>query len=94
MRSIHRAAPRLPIIIVSADDTLATVKRAMRNGAFDYVLKGADSLIPPIVRAVEQSMLDKEHDSLHGALKAMSNSTCSPPDKNPHRWQVPQREVS
>ncbi|MDA9858483.1 SpoIIE family protein phosphatase [Rubripirellula sp.] len=42
-QAIQRAAPEVPIVILSGDDTEAIAMEAVRCGAQDYIIKGSDN---------------------------------------------------
>ncbi|MBL9139446.1 MAG: sigma-54-dependent Fis family transcriptional regulator [Verrucomicrobiales bacterium] len=54
VEQLHRARPRLPIILITAHGTTETAIQAMKQGAFDYLLKPCDmrELLDLLTRAV------------------------------------------
>jgi nitrogen regulation protein NR(I) len=58
---IHRIAPRMPVIVITAHGTTDTAIEAMKRGAFDYLLKPFElpHLRSVVSRAIELSRLGK-----------------------------------
>jgi DNA-binding NtrC family response regulator len=56
---IKQAYPAIEIIVLTAYGTIADGVKAMKNGAFDYLIKGDDNdkLIPLVNRAMEKAQL-------------------------------------
>ena len=72
MRRIHTSDPTLPVVVLSGDADLSAVLGAVRQGAFDYVLKdGADirPLQAALGRAAMHARLARENLRLTGALQ-------------------------
>ncbi|ACY14448.1 adenylate/guanylate cyclase domain-containing protein [Haliangium ochraceum] len=62
----------LPVVVLSGDDDLGAVLRAVRGGAFDYVLKhdrDLQSLDTAVERAVAHARLVRENQRLTHALE-------------------------
>src|SRR5262249_31439792 len=61
-RDIHAQDPRRPVIFVTAHGTTETVIEAMKNGAFDYLVKPLDleKLSQVVEQAVEAVRLMRE----------------------------------
>jgi DNA-binding NtrC family response regulator len=57
-----RAAPLTPVIIMTAFGTIETAIKAMKMGAYDYVLKSdqTDELVLTVKKALEHRLLKKE----------------------------------
>jgi DNA-binding NtrC family response regulator len=62
VRELHRAKPRLPIILMTAHGTTETAIQATQSGAFDYLLKPFEmaELIELVERAIASSRLMSE----------------------------------
>lgn len=62
--------PQIPVIVVTANDDVATVVHCMKNGAFDYLVKpvGGSRLIASIRKALEMRSLSTELSSLKRRL--------------------------
>ncbi len=61
----------LPVVVLSRDDDLHAVLRAVRQGAFDYVIKGGPDIRPlnaALERAVAHGRLARENHRLTRAL--------------------------
>ncbi len=67
---LKRAAPNLPVIIITAFGSIQTAVESMKLGAFDYVTKpfGNDELLMSIARALESRRLHQEVKRLRGEL--------------------------
>lgn len=59
VRELHRAKPKLPIILITAHGTTETAIEATRWGAFEYILKPfeVDELLDAVAKALEASRL-------------------------------------
>jgi signal transduction histidine kinase len=71
VRDFHRAQPRLPIVVVSADTDLDTAISAMRHGAQDYLIKpdhDAASLTRAVKLAIERKRLGDIEQLLVGVV--------------------------
>jgi len=62
--------PQIPVILVTANDDIATVVDCMKTGAFDYLVKPVSSsrLITSVKMALERSDLSSELTSLKNCL--------------------------
>lgn len=72
MRRIRALDPTLPVVVLSGDDDLSVVLGAVRQGAFDYVVKDGLDIRPlqaAIERAVAHARLARENLRLTGALQ-------------------------
>jgi nitrogen regulation protein NR(I) len=54
VRELHRARPRLPIILITAHGTTETAIEATKSGAYDYLLKPFE--MPELIELVEQAV--------------------------------------
>jgi two-component system response regulator HydG len=63
--------PGLPVILVTAFGSVDTAKRALRLGAYDYLLKpiDVDELLQTIARALQANRLERENAALRRQLK-------------------------
>lgn len=72
MRRIRGLDSTLPVVVLSGDADLSAVLRAVREGAFDYVVKDSSDIRPlqaAIERAVAHARLVRENLRLTGALQ-------------------------
>lgn len=71
LADIHSAFPEVPVIMVSAYATIDGVVQAVKNGAFDYLVKpfSADQLTITVRRATERFRLQVENSTLKKKLK-------------------------
>lgn len=62
--------PQIPVIVVTANDDVATVVHCMKNGAFDYLAKpvGGSRLLASVRKALEMRSLSTELSSLKRRL--------------------------
>jgi len=60
-RKIKSLYPQIEIIVITAYGTIADGVKAIKNGAFDYIVKGDDNdkIIPLLARAMDKSLLQK-----------------------------------
>jgi DNA-binding NtrC family response regulator len=67
---LSRDFPHIPVIVVTANDEIATVVDCMRSGAYDYLVKpvGSNRLVTSIRKAVEMRNLSSELSSLKHRL--------------------------
>ena len=72
LAALKRHDPALPVIMISAQGTIETAVRAVREGARDFLEKplGADRLLIAIENALESSRLAAENRSLRERLRA------------------------
>jgi DNA-binding NtrC family response regulator len=63
LRELHRRRPELPVILITAYGSVSSAVAAMREGAFDYVIKPFDNdeLRSTIGRALEMTRLQREN---------------------------------
>jgi nitrogen regulation protein NR(I) len=57
VRELHRAKPRMPIILMTAHGTTETAIEATKSGAYDYVLKPFE--IPEFIELVEKALASR-----------------------------------
>lgn len=65
--------PDVPIVLVTAVHDISVALQALRNGAYDYVLKPfeREQLLHTVRRALEHSRLKRENDAYRTNLKAL-----------------------
>jgi two-component system response regulator GlrR len=70
MEELHRVAPGMPVIILTAHGSIESAVEAMRRGAYTYLTKPFDAreLILHVERALENKKLASEVDRLKGLL--------------------------
>jgi DNA-binding NtrC family response regulator len=63
LRRVHAVRPRLPVIMLTAHGNVPSAVAAMRDGAFDYLIKPFDNdeLRACVARALELSRLEREN---------------------------------
>ena len=73
---LHQAQPDLPVVFLTAFGTIEGAVLAMRNGAFDYLLKPfkRDDLLLVVGRALAQAKLQREVKALKGRLEALGET--------------------
>jgi len=62
VRELHKAKPKLPIILITAHGTTETAIEATKFGAFDYILKPfeVDQLLDVVSKAVDTSRMTSD----------------------------------
>ena len=72
MRAVHRNAPQLPVVVITAYASVDTAVSAIKDGAFDYVPKpfGPDQLLVVVERALATRKLRQENRRLRAQLGA------------------------
>ncbi|MCP4672635.1 MAG: response regulator, partial [Desulfobacula sp.] len=70
LNEIQVKAPGLPVIMVTATDSLEIAVEAIRKGAYDFITKPIDRhrLIASLKKAVEKNSMVKEINQLRKAL--------------------------
>ena len=82
---LREIAPEVPILIVTAYQTIQNALAALRGGAFDFIVKGLknDVLLNSVARAAERHRLVRENrrlmEELRGRLDAALTSRTPPP---------------
>jgi adenylate cyclase len=72
LRHLKSIDPTLPVVVLSGEDDLTSVLRAVREGAFDYVPKSSEDIRPLLAaldRALAHVRLARENSRLQVALK-------------------------
>jgi DNA-binding NtrC family response regulator len=74
LRQVKERWPRLPVILVTGHGDVADAVSAIKQGAFDYMIKpvDADSFEATVRRALEHGRLRRENDFLRRELAAGS----------------------
>ena len=72
VRRVKAAAPRTPVIVMTAYGTIETAVAALKAGAADYILKPftPDAVDLAVSRALEQARMAEENQYLRGELAA------------------------
>ncbi len=72
VRAVGEASPGLPVVLITGRGDVKSAVRAMKLGAFDYVVKppNADELRLTVGRALEHSRLQSENRFLRAELAA------------------------
>jgi len=71
LQRIEEIDPDVPVVILSGDDDVSAVLSAVREGAFDYVIKASDEfgpLVASIERAAEHTHVVRENRRLEREL--------------------------
>lgn len=70
LHQMHRLNPKIPVVLMTAWAGVETAVEALRNGAFDYVIKpfDLDELHMVIHRALQLQAMKEEIRELHQAL--------------------------
>ena len=68
--------PDLPVVMVTAVHDLSVALQALRNGAYDYLLKPfeRDQLLATVRRALEHRQLKRENDAYRSRLEGLVES--------------------
>ncbi len=71
MKEIHRFDDMLNIIMITADNSVQTAVKAMKQGAYDYITKpfDIDELSSLAAKAIEKTNLQKENQYLKASSK-------------------------
>jgi DNA-binding NtrC family response regulator len=71
LRAANQAVPETPVIIITGHGTVASAVEAMKQGAFDYLIKpvNPEELLLVIQRAAERSRLQREVRHLRQQLE-------------------------
>lgn len=76
LRYINREGKNLPLIFLTGYGTLQTCQEAVREGAFDYILKpidDKDKVIFPLKHAVEEFRLKKKNKEMQLDILRMAS---------------------
>lgn len=76
LKKIQRRAPGITVIIISAQENINTAIELMKNGAYDYIMKGPDTrekLVNVIKNIKETEQLRTENILLKDAVKEKYN---------------------
>ncbi len=71
VKELKSISPATEVIMLTAYGTIADGVQAMRNGAFDYIMKGNDNdkIIPLLHRALEKAALQRRVERLEKKVK-------------------------
>jgi DNA-binding NtrC family response regulator len=72
VRAVRKAYPQLPVVLITGKGDVKSAVRAMKLGAFDYVVKPPDAaeLRLTVERALEHSRLQRENAFLRAEMSA------------------------
>src|SRR5437899_8504195 len=75
LKEIHRRAPQLSVVLITAYGSIEMARAAFKNGAMDYITKpwSNDELLAQVAQAVESRRLRDENVQLKRALKQRFN---------------------
>ncbi len=81
LERLRQIVPEVPIVIVTAYQSVQNAIAALRGGAFDFVIKGMkpDVLLKSVARAVEGRRLALENQRLLEELRRRAGVTPTPP---------------
>ena len=70
LKEIHRRFPKLPVIMITADNDIRRAVEVTKLGAYDYLVKPVDKerLLTTLDRALSHGTLEKEVERLKGEL--------------------------
>ena len=70
-QKIKSLFPQIEVIVITAYGTIADGVKAIKNGAFDYIVKGDDNdkIIPLLARAMDKALLQKRILSLEKQIE-------------------------
>ena len=70
LEKIYAAYPKIPVIVITAVDEVNVALKAVKLGAYDFIIKppDTDKLLLTIKRALSKRLLETERDSLRKAL--------------------------
>ncbi len=67
LQKIHRSYPQIPVIMITAVETIDIAVKAIKSGTYEYLTKSPEPerLMLTVKRALEQRILELELDSIH-----------------------------
>jgi len=70
LEKIYAAYPKIPVIVITAVDEVNVALKAVKLGAYDFIIKppDTDKLLLTIKRALSKRLLETERDSLRRVL--------------------------
>ena len=70
-QKIKALYPQIEVIVITAYGTIADGVKAIKNGAFDYIVKGDDNdkIIPLLARAMDKALLQKRIQGLEQKIE-------------------------
>jgi len=86
LNEVRAIDDQIPVVFMTAFATVETAVQAMKNGAFDYLMKPfeGDRLIATATRAVEHAKLSRENAVLKASLDTTTRRA-APKRSRPHR---------
>lgn len=75
LRYLNKNEKKIPVIYLTGYGTLETCQEAVREGAFDYILKpidDKDKVVFPLLHAVERVRLEKKNNELKQDILRMA----------------------
>lgn len=75
LRYLNKAQKKIPVIFLTGYGTLESCQEAVREGAFDYILKpinDKDKVILPLKHAVDQFRLEKKNKEMQMDILRMA----------------------
>ena len=75
LRYINKVKKKIPVVFLTGYGTLESCQEAVREGAFDYILKpidDKDKVLFPLKHAVEQSRLEKKNKEMQLEILRMA----------------------
>lgn len=75
LRYLNKVQKKIPVIFLTGYGTLESCQEAVREGAFDYILKpieDKDKVIFPLTHAVQQSRLEKRNKEMQMDILRMA----------------------
>ncbi len=80
---LRQIAPEVPVIIVTAYQSVQNAIAALRGGAFDFIIKGMkpEALLKTVARAVERHHLALENRRLLEELERRAGATLGAPQR-------------
>ncbi|MBF0217438.1 MAG: response regulator [Candidatus Omnitrophica bacterium] len=72
---IYKTGKKIPLMFLTGFATLETCQQAVREGAFDYILKpidDKDKILMPLKHAIDQSGLEKKNKELQQEILRMA----------------------
>ena len=84
LRYLSEKKLRIPLLFLTGHGTLDTCQQAVRDGAFDYILKPVekqDDLVFSVKRGIDKYRMEKQHDQAQADIMSMAEQHCDILDK-------------